>query len=48
MADVRARLLSVEKARREYGVVVDPQTLLLDAKTTSKLRSTANHGEDHE
>ena len=36
--DIVAGLLSVEKALREYGVVVDPQTLTVDLKATKKRR----------
>jgi N-methylhydantoinase B len=47
MTDVRAKLLSVEKARREYGVAVDPKTLVVDEEATRQLRSEPNQQEDH-
>jgi len=36
--DVLDGLVSVEKARIDYGVVVDPTTLILDVPATEKLR----------
>ncbi len=36
--DVRQGYVSVEAARRDYGVVCDPDTLALDAEATAKLR----------
>ena len=38
--DVRQDKMSAERARREYGVVVDPQTLEVDSAGTSRLRET--------
>lgn len=38
VADVAAGLLSVENAREEYGVVVDPDTLALELVETERLR----------
>ena len=38
-ADVRAEKISREYARREYGVVVDPRTLELDADATRETRA---------
>ena len=46
MADVRARLLSVEKAREAYGVVVDPQSLQVDVEATRVLRDGAGANQD--
>lgn len=37
-AEVRDELLSITKAGEDYGVVVDPDTLLLDAIATARLR----------
>jgi N-methylhydantoinase B len=37
--EVRNGIISAEKAREYYGVVVDPMTLTLDAEATNKLRS---------
>jgi N-methylhydantoinase B len=36
--DVRDGLVSVESARDDYGVVIDPQTLEVDESETNKLR----------
>jgi N-methylhydantoinase B len=36
--DVRRRLLSLEKARTDYGVVLHPKSFELDAKATDELR----------
>jgi N-methylhydantoinase B len=36
--DVRDELLSVEKAKEDYGVVIDPVTLEVDYKKTEELR----------
>lgn len=41
MDDVQNGLVSVENARHEYGVVIDPETQKLDEKATAKLRSGA-------
>jgi N-methylhydantoinase B len=38
LGDVRAGLLSPEKATRDYGVVVDPATLAVDRAATAALR----------
>ncbi|MEZ5666454.1 MAG: hydantoinase B/oxoprolinase family protein [Alphaproteobacteria bacterium] len=37
--DVRDGLVSVRGAREDYGVVIDPQTLAVDAKATADLRA---------
>ena len=39
VTDVRRELVSVEAARRIYGVVLDPVTLAVDEAATGKLRS---------
>lgn len=36
--EVLDELLSVERAREDYGVVIDPETLLLDEEATKILR----------
>ena len=36
--DVTAGLLSTEKALQEYGVIIDPQTLIVDLEATKKRR----------
>ncbi len=38
LADVRNGFVSIEKARRDYGVVIDPITLALDVAATDHLR----------
>ncbi|MBU0755810.1 MAG: hydantoinase B/oxoprolinase family protein, partial [Planctomycetes bacterium] len=37
--EVRNETLSVERARTDYGVVIDPQTFEVDAARTGRLRS---------
>ncbi len=37
--DVREGLISLETARRDYGVVLDPETLNIDWEATARLRS---------
>jgi len=37
--DVQNGLVSVENARHDYGVVIDPDTRMLDEKATAKLRA---------
>ena len=39
LQDVLDGLVSVEGARRDYGVVIDPQTLTVDMAATEKLRA---------
>jgi N-methylhydantoinase B len=36
--DVKGKLLSIEKAQRDYGVVFDPATLEIERKATEELR----------
>jgi len=36
--DVRDELVSVESARNDYGVIIDPQTFEVDTKATEELR----------
>jgi N-methylhydantoinase B len=36
--DVLDEKLTLEYARREYGVVIEPETLLVDAQATERLR----------
>jgi N-methylhydantoinase B len=38
LEDVRAGLVSVESARTQYGVVIDPDSRELDAEATRALR----------
>ncbi len=38
LKDVRNDVVSVEKAREDYGVVIDPETLEVDREATEKLR----------
>jgi len=37
--DVRTGYVSIEAARRDYGVIVDPKTLSVDADATAACRS---------
>jgi len=39
-SDVMEGYVSVEKAREDYGVVIDPKTMKVDEKATRKLRDT--------
>jgi N-methylhydantoinase B len=38
-ADVVNGYVSIEKAREDYGVVIDPLTLKVDAAETDKVRA---------
>jgi N-methylhydantoinase B len=38
--DVVKGYVSLEKAREDYGVVIDPKTLTLDEEATQKLRES--------
>ena len=38
--EVRDGIISIEAARSEYGVVLDPETLLIDESATAQLRGT--------
>ena len=40
-SDVREGYVSVEAARDEYGVVIDPETLKVDLAATRELRRSA-------
>lgn len=44
LEDVRRGLLSVEKAREEYGVALDPETLALEQAETERLREQVRAG----
>ena len=37
--DVREEKLTIEYVRREYGVVIDPETLAMDVEATARLRA---------
>lgn len=37
--DVLNEFVSVERARDDYGVVIDPKTMKVDMDTTKKLRA---------
>jgi N-methylhydantoinase B len=39
-SDVREGYVSLEKARSDYGVMINPKTLTLDEESTRKLRET--------
>ena len=41
LEDVRNEMVSIDKAREDYGVVIDPTTLSIDEKATEELRSKA-------
>ena len=41
LADVRNGLISIEAARSDYGVWIDPESLALDAPRTAELRRTS-------
>jgi N-methylhydantoinase B len=38
LEEVRNEVISVEKARIDYGVLIDPSTMTIDKEATSKLR----------
>jgi len=38
--DVRNGVVSVEKARSDYGVIIRPETMELDPEATARLRSS--------
>jgi N-methylhydantoinase B len=40
LADVRDGKVSLESARRDYKVVIDPDTLIIDQEATAKVRSS--------
>jgi N-methylhydantoinase B len=42
LEDVIAGLLSVERARADYGVVIDPETLGVNSEATKRLRADCN------
>jgi len=39
-SDVMEGYVSLEKAKEDYGVVIDPKTMKVDEETTRKLRDT--------
>ena len=41
VADVRDGVVSVDKAREDYGVVIDPRSFVVDAKATRAIRGEA-------
>jgi N-methylhydantoinase B len=41
-ADVVNGYVSIEKAREDYGVVIDPATLKVDLEETDKIRAGRN------
>ena len=42
--DVFNEYISIEKARDDYGVVIDSKTLKVDLKETRKIRERRKHG----
>jgi len=41
-ADTHDGLVSVERARNDYGVALDPKTFVVDARTTARLRTSTS------
>jgi hypothetical protein len=41
---VRDGKVSLESAREDYAVVIDPDTLTVDERATSELRRSMQHG----
>jgi N-methylhydantoinase B len=39
LKDVRNGFVSIEKAKEDYGVMIDPRTLAVDEEETAKRRS---------
>ena len=39
LADVRDERVSIDSAREHYGVAVDPETMMVDARATDALRN---------
>jgi N-methylhydantoinase B len=37
--DVRNGYVSIEKAREDYGVAIDPESMIVDPEKTERLRS---------
>jgi len=46
LQDVRNHKVSLEAARRDYGVAVDPDTFAVDREETKRLRGATKSGED--
>ena len=44
--DVRDGLVSIESARRDYGVVLHPTTFEVDVRKTAQLRRGGTEGEE--
>ncbi|MBW2469047.1 MAG: hydantoinase B/oxoprolinase family protein, partial [Deltaproteobacteria bacterium] len=42
--DMRNEYVSIERAREEYGVVIDPKSLGVDVEKTRKLREQRKRG----
>ena len=42
--EVKNRIISVEKAKEDYGVVIDPETFEVNLKETGKLRKKNRRG----
>ena len=45
LADVIDEYVTVESARRDYGVVIDPAPLTVDMNATQELRASIRSGE---
>lgn len=46
LADVLDEFTTVERARSDYGVIIDPETLQLDTAGTERLRAARRDGQD--
>jgi N-methylhydantoinase B len=44
--DVLNNYISIDGARRDYGVVIDPHTMTIDMRATAQLRSTPSLSEE--
>jgi len=44
--DVKNGFVSIEKAKEDYGVIIDPRTLKADYEETERLRKSKKEGKD--
>ena len=44
MQDVQNEYVSIEGAARDYGVVIEPETMTVDDKATDALRTSMGNG----
>jgi N-methylhydantoinase B/oxoprolinase/acetone carboxylase alpha subunit len=47
LTDVTKEVVSIEKAKDDYGVVIDPKTLKIDMEATQKIRQKLAGKESH-